>query len=110
VWCGGGGVPGLDPRVFGEKPIKQDSSSQCPPLDNDDKGIWVYVAESATDCFFGLVVESRPSPTRFSADRDSWNGRLTPLGRPHIGTLARNQRQMSASRFYPQSWRFHPKT
>ena len=52
----------LDPRVFGEKPIKRDSSSQCPPLDSDDKGIWVYVAENETDCFYQLVVEWHPSP------------------------------------------------
>jgi hypothetical protein len=57
----GGGL-NLDPRVFGEKPIKQDSSSQCPPLDSDDKGIWVYVAENETDCFYELVVEWHPSP------------------------------------------------
>ena len=57
----GGGL-NLDPRVFGEKPIKQDSSSQCPPLDSDDKCIWVYVAENETDCFYELVVEWHPSP------------------------------------------------
>ena len=57
----GGGL-NLDPRVFGEKPIKRDSSSQCPPLDSDDKGIWVYVAENETDCFYELVVEWHPSP------------------------------------------------
>jgi hypothetical protein len=31
-------------------------------LDSDDKGIWVYVAENETDCFYELVVEWHPSP------------------------------------------------
>jgi hypothetical protein len=57
----GGGL-NLDSRVFSEKPIKRDSSSQCPPLDSDDKGIWVYVAENETDCFYELAVEWHPSP------------------------------------------------
>ena len=57
-----GGGPSLDPRIFGEKSIAQDSSSQCPPLDSDDQGIWVYVAENETDCFYELVVEWHPSP------------------------------------------------
>jgi len=32
------------------------------PLDSDDIGIWVYVAENETDCFYELVVEWQPSP------------------------------------------------
>ena len=56
-----GGGETLDLRVFGVERLKADTG-QCPPLDSDDVGIWVFVAENETDCFYELVVEWHPSP------------------------------------------------